>query len=130
MSTAPDPVSGGDAAQAGTDIIDRTAALERVDGDAELLGEIVQLFLEDVDSLQDDIRQAVEAGDAPQIMRTAHRLKGSVATLAATAATASALRLETLGRNGDVSGAPAAFAQLEAELARLRPALLTLVSGA
>jgi HPt (histidine-containing phosphotransfer) domain-containing protein len=109
-------------------IIDREAALERVDGDTALLSEIVDLFLNDVEALTDDIRQAVSAADATRIMRSAHRLKGSVATLAAGRATQAALRLETIGRNGEVHEAASAFAALEAEVIRLPQALKALVA--
>jgi HPt (histidine-containing phosphotransfer) domain-containing protein len=112
------------------DPIDMTAALERVDGDSELLAEIVELFLQDMETLLADVRSAVQAGDAVRIMRTAHRLKGSVATLAANCAADAALRLEIMGRTGEVAGAPAAFAVLEAELVRLEPALRQIISPA
>jgi len=117
--------AGGDT---GEPIIDREAALERVDGDTALLSEIVDLFLSDVDALTDDIRQAVTAADASRIMRSAHRLKGSVATLAARRATEAALRLENIGRSGDVNDAASAFAALEAEVVRLPQALKALVA--
>ncbi len=112
------------------DVIDRAAALERVDGDTELLGEIAQLFLDDVDALTAEIRQAVSDADPARIMRSAHRLKGSVATLAAHAAADAALRLENIGRSGEIAGATAALASLEAEMARLAPALRELVAEA
>jgi CheY-like chemotaxis protein/HPt (histidine-containing phosphotransfer) domain-containing protein len=114
----------------GGEVIDRAAALERVDGDTELLGEIAQLFLDDVDALTAEIRQAVSAADPARIMRSAHRLKGSVATLAAHAATDAALRLENMGRSGELADATAALASLEAEMARLEPALRALVADA
>ena len=112
------------AAPAASDaVLDPALALERVDGDRELLGEIIDLFLQDIGSLVQDLEQAVGAKDAEAIMRTAHRLKGSVATFAAKPATEAALRLETMGRSGDVSGVDAAFTALQTELTRLQPAL-------
>jgi HPt (histidine-containing phosphotransfer) domain-containing protein len=113
-----------------SDPIDLTAALERVDGDTELLSEIVELFLQDMAALTADIRTAVQNADAGHIMRAAHRLKGSVATLAANGAADAALRLEIMGRTGDVADAPKAFVVLEAELIRLEPALRQLLHRA
>jgi two-component system sensor histidine kinase/response regulator len=121
------PVTHG-GSDSGEPIIDKQAALERVDGDTALLSEIVDLFLSDIDALTDDIRQAVTAADASRIMRSAHRLKGSVATLAAGRATAAALRLENIGRSGDVNEAASAFAALEAEVVRLPHALKAMVA--
>jgi PAS domain S-box-containing protein len=110
--------------------VDRAAALKRVDGDAELLSEIVDLFLADVEPLTEDIRAAVAARDATRIMRSSHRLKGSVATLAAKPAADAALRLEIMGRGSDLADADAAFAALEFELKRLVPALRAFVQDA
>jgi PAS domain S-box-containing protein len=107
-------------------VLDPAGALERVDGDRELLGEIIGLFQQDVGPLIEELEAAVKARDAEGIMRTAHRLKGSVATFAAKPATAAALRLETLGREGNLADVDAAYSQLQAELARLHPALESL----
>lgn len=97
--------------------IDETAALARVDGDADLLAEIIELFLQDAGLLLDEVRQAVAGGDAAQVMRTAHRLKGSAATLGAVRAADAALALETLGRTGHLAGAPSALVELEETVA-------------
>ena len=107
-------------------VLDPAGALERVDGDRELLGEIIALFQEDVGPLVKELEAAVKARDAEGIMRAAHRLKGSVATFAAKPATAAAFRLETMGRDGDIGNVDAAFSDLQAELARLHPALESL----
>ncbi len=107
-------------------VLDPAGALERVDGDRELLGEIIELFQQDVGALVEELEAAVRSKDSEAIMRTAHRLKGSVATFAAKPATAAALHLETMGREGNVADAEAAFADLKAELARLQPVLESL----
>ena len=107
-------------------VLDPAGALERVDGDRELLGEIIGLFQQDVDILMEELEAAVRSKDPEAIMRTAHRLKGSVATFAAKPATAAALHLETMGREGNIADADAAFADLKAELARLQPVLESL----
>ena len=107
-------------------VLDPAGALERVDGDRELLGEIIGLFQQDVDALVEELEAAVRSKDPEAIMRTAHRLKGSVATFAAKPATAAALHLETMGREGNIADADAAFADLKAELARLQPVLESL----
>jgi CheY-like chemotaxis protein len=121
------PQSSDVASPAGSDpILDPNVALERVDGDRELLGEIIALFQQDIDALVQELERAVQAKDPEGIMRTAHRLKGSVATFAAKPATDAALRLETMGRNGDIGDAAAAFRVLQTELARLQPALESL----
>ena len=124
-SSNPQP-SGSPSSASSEPILDPNAALERVDGDRELLGEIIALFQQDIDSLLQELEQAVQAKDSEAIMRTAHRLKGSVATFAAKPATEAALRLETMGRNSDTADAASAFRTLQAELNRLLPALESL----
>ena len=66
--------------------IDRQVALSRVGGDAELLKEIAQLFIDDYPRAMADIRQAADRGDAKSLERSAHGLKGSVANFGAPSA--------------------------------------------
>jgi hypothetical protein len=53
-----------------------------------------------------------------------------VATFAARAASEAALRLEKMGRSGDLSAAAEALAALAQEVERLRPALTALAEQA
>lgn len=108
-------------------VLDLDVALGRVDNDRGLLAEIASLFLQDIEDVVAEIDTAVSVADAGRIMRAAHRLKGSVATFAAGPATDAALRLETLGRAGEVAGTAAALSTLHAELNRLVPALRALI---
>jgi CheY-like chemotaxis protein len=108
-------------------VLDLQEALDRVDGDRDLLSEIANLFLADADEMMDVVRQAVEAQDGPALHRAAHRLKGSVLTFAAAPAADAALALELLGRDGQVGSAPEAFKRLELEIGRLVSALTPLV---
>ncbi len=108
-------------------VLDLQEALDRVDGDRDLLSEIADLFLADVDEMMDVVRKAVEANDGPALHCAAHRLKGSVVTFAAAPAADAALALELLGRDGQVDAAPEAFKRLEMEIPRLVDALTPLV---
>src|SRR5436190_16020451 len=73
---------------------DEAAVLERVEGDVELLREIVELFLEDSLRLREEVRAAVAAGDAAALRRSAHTLKGAASNFGAAAVVAAALQLE------------------------------------
>ena len=108
-------------------VLELQEALDRVDGDRDLLGEIAGLFLADVDEMMDVVRKAVDAKDGPALHRAAHRLKGSVVTFAAAPAADAALALELLGRDGEVEAAGEALTRLEAEIPRLVDALAPLV---
>ena len=103
--------------------LDRVTALERIGGDAALLAEIAHLFLQEYPDLLSQIRLAQATGNAQQLERAAHSLKGSVANFGADGAVQAALAVEKLGRAGDVAAASEAIARLESELSRLRPEL-------
>jgi HPt (histidine-containing phosphotransfer) domain-containing protein len=107
-------------------VLDFQEALNRVDGDRDLLAEVANLFLTSADEMLEAIRRAVVAKDAPALHRAAHRLKGCVVTFAAAPAADAALTLELLGRAGRVDGAPEAFTRLETEVGRLIEALAPL----
>jgi two-component system sensor histidine kinase/response regulator len=106
-----------------SEILDKAALLARVDGDKQLLAQIIEIFLEECPKQVREIRDAVAARDAPSLARLAHKLKGSVGNFAAQRAFEAALRLETICRKGDLSYVEEVSAQLEAEIGRLQPAL-------
>src|SRR6516165_10412900 len=110
--------------------LDMTAALAGVMGDRQLLAELARLFLAECPRWMTEMRAAVAGGDSPRLQLSAHALKGGVATFAARAASAAALRLEKMGRAGDLSAAPGALAALAQEVERLRPALTALAEQA
>jgi HPt (histidine-containing phosphotransfer) domain-containing protein len=108
--------------------IDTTSALARVGGNVELLKEMVTLFLNELPDLLGSLTEAIAAGNAIGIERAAHKLKGSVGNFAAPPAFEAALKLEVLGRDGRLSEAGPAYAELEMEINRLKPAMASLSS--
>jgi two-component system, sensor histidine kinase and response regulator len=108
---------------------DRAAALAHLGGDADLLAELVELFLADCPRLLADVSAAVAAGNAMKLKVAAHTLKGSVTHFGARPAVEAAQYLETLAGQGKLAEAGAAAARLEAELQRLEPALRAVVRG-
>jgi CheY-like chemotaxis protein len=106
-------------------VFDRTEALAAIEGDEELLRELIGLFLAQADKLVPEIRGASERGDSKVLERAAHKLKGSMGSFGAELASETALRLEIMGRNGDLLQIDEAVADLEHEVARLRQALTT-----
>ena len=63
---------------------DSEAALDRMEGDRELLSEIVQLFISECPRTFGELREALNANDAHLLERLAHTLKGSSANISAT----------------------------------------------
>jgi HPt (histidine-containing phosphotransfer) domain-containing protein len=100
-------------------LFDRSVALSRVGGDAELLKEIAVLFLDDYPKSMSDLRAAIECGDAKRVERAAHSLKGSVSNFGARSAVDAALHLETMGRAQKLVEVEQTFHTLELSLAAL-----------
>ena len=116
------PVATNEGARVPTataDVFDRAAALTFVGGDHDLLDELLAIFTKDAPAQMEAIREAIAAGDAAELMRVAHTLKGALKVLGATAAAARAQRLEALGRAGDVREAGEMGAALGREVNRL-----------
>lgn len=109
------------------DVIDRTETLERVDGDTELLTELIDIFQEHSMLMISEIQSAVSREDAVRLRESAHSLKGSVGNFGAAKAYTAAARLEAIGERGDLSGAGLAFGVLEIEVQRVRNALASFV---
>jgi PAS domain S-box-containing protein len=110
------------------DILDRRTLWERVAGDADLLREIIELFLTDCPERLMELHEALTHQDCPALARAAHRLKGALGNISANHALAAVRRVETSARAGDVHAATEALARLEDELARLTP-LLAVFTG-
>lgn len=106
--------------------VDRALALSRVGGDAELLKEIAQLFLDDYPRVLDELRDALARGDAKTVERTAHGLKGSVSNFGAQNAVDAARTIEALGRAEQLAEVTQVIHTLELALAALRPELESL----
>lgn len=110
-------------------ILNLALALDRVGGDRELLQEVAQVFLEASPELLQRVQKAVADRDSKALEQAAHALKGSVGNFAAEDVYQAAMRLEKMGRSGNLDGVEKALADLEAEMVRLSPALVDLSSG-
>ncbi len=106
--------------------LDESLALSRVGGDADLLKEVVELFLDDYPSTFEKIKNAVASRDASALEHHAHSLKGSVSTFGANRAFEAAFALEKQGRSGDLTGVQDGLSRLEQALEALRPELVSL----
>jgi CheY-like chemotaxis protein len=107
-------------------VLDRANLLARVGGDTAMLGQVVGLFREECPRALRAIRDAFARRDPGELARAAHALKSMVGSLAAPDAFAAALRLETVGRQGEWGGAEEAVAAVEVQADRLGEALAAL----
>ena len=111
-----------------TRALDVSDLLSQVEGDISLLKELTGLFLEDCPNLMAELQDAVACGDAEGIERLAHTLKGSVGNFGAKRASEAALRLQQIGKSGDVSDASELYIALDGEIKRVIAELNALIT--
>jgi two-component system sensor histidine kinase/response regulator len=109
--------------------LNRVSILERLDGNEELLAELIQLFLEEAPLLIATMREALQKADMPTLGRTAHSMKGAASNFLAYGVANAALNLEKETKNGDIESSKASLAALESALERLLPELANLCQG-
>jgi len=100
-------------------VMNRENALEFVGGDPVLLAHVIKLYLGDAPTMLDRVRTGLANGDAHEVERAAHRLKGYLGTLGAADAVETASRLEALGREGALGKAREVLKSLESQMASL-----------
>jgi len=83
------------------------------DGGHGLVAEMIDIFRDDTPRRLHDILAAVEKGDAEELSRAAHALKGGAGALGAKALRLLAADLESLGRSGSVEVGPDLAGRLE-----------------
>jgi signal transduction histidine kinase/CheY-like chemotaxis protein len=98
-------------------------ALARLDGDRDILEEIIATLVDSGPASMASLRDAVEAGDPVRLAQAAHALKGAVSNVAAGPAFAAATRLEDMGRAGDLPGAFEQLGAVERDMSNLIAAL-------
>ena len=112
-----------DATTVDTKAYDREAALAMIDGDTELFGELVELFMTESVELLGQVRKAIAQHDAKGLERAAHSMKGSAAAFCGESARVVAQTLEDMGERGDFGEVEAVADELETEVRRLTHAL-------
>ena len=95
--------------------------LERLEGDQDLMRELLEMFCTDSQTTLMKARQALAREDLAEMSRAAHTLKGMLKNLSLNAAAEIAAALETAARNGARGEAEALFQRLERSLAEVRP---------
>ncbi|MFM9963457.1 MAG: response regulator [Planctomycetaceae bacterium] len=105
------------------DVFNHGEMLTRLGDDLELVTELIELFLEESPKLLVDVQLAVQRRDAKAIERAAHRLKGSAGNFGINATVKAAMRLEILGRKGDLAEVDSICQSLAEELRQLQEEL-------
>jgi HPt (histidine-containing phosphotransfer) domain-containing protein len=99
------------------------ALLEDMGGDREVVKELIQSFLEEGPRLVAAGREAVAAGDVPEVQRAFHTLKSTAATFGALPLSALSKEIEQAARSGTMP-TPAQVAEAERRLAAARAELV------
>ena len=109
-------------------VLDKAALLARVGGREDRLRAIVQVFQGESAGLMAEMWEAIAGGRADGLKRAAHSLKGAAGLFGAAGVVENALRLESLGQAGELTGAMESYGKLEEEIPKLNSALADLLS--
>jgi HPt (histidine-containing phosphotransfer) domain-containing protein len=93
-------------------VLDLAEAMSNMDGDAELLQEIVEIFQETAEEQLNTLEQCIQIQDTNQVAILAHAMKGGSSNFCARKFVASSLRLELLAKGGSLEGAEEMLAQM------------------
>ncbi len=109
-------------------VFDERKVLEFVAGDKEFLTSLIELFDQTAPQQVDAIEAALNAGNAQDVERTAHQLKGSVSNFAAKRARELAQELESAGRAGKLDGLAPVLASLRTEVTAISAGLAAMLT--
>ena len=93
------------------------------EGEPDKLAKIVALFIVDVPLRLDELRQAVQRGEAQKVEETAHMLKGGSGYMGAVQMAEICAGIQGVGASGELSRVPELLDELEAAFERVRPTL-------
>ena len=101
-------------------ILNLQDAMGNLDGDVELMQEILGVFLEMAPEQLDELGALIQAGRIPEVAVLANSLKGSASNFCASRFVDTAGKLERLAKAGSLDGAGELLQQLRADFAELR----------
>lgn len=100
-------------------VMNLAEAMGNMDGDADLLREIVSIFMETGNAQLASLANAIAAGAVKDVAIQAHGMKGGASNFCARKFVASALKLELLAKSGTLDGAGTLLAAMKANFAEL-----------
>ena len=102
-----------------SDIVNWSDAMGYVNGDSDLLKDVVAAFLDEAPKLISNVRGSINSQDGPKLHISAHTLKGNMRIFGAHIAIEHAFRLETMGKDNEFESAEESLQTLEVHLARI-----------
>jgi HPt (histidine-containing phosphotransfer) domain-containing protein len=124
----PVPLGASLSGERGAGSLDKEGVLARFNGDAGLLREIVDVFLDVSPTLITELRAAASRRDLPVFKRTAHTLKGSLGYFGDSEALTRARALEARQEPVDWQAVEAECTALEEAIQLLKPELAALAA--
>ena len=110
-------------------VINEEELLGRVDGDYELLSELLSLFIEELPLQLQDIEMAIKNEDCEKLRMCVHRLKGAVGNLAAEEAYELAAQIELFASQGDLKSARYIYPNLKGQLRLVDEAIKKMINN-
>ncbi|HAO19716.1 MAG: hypothetical protein BWK80_07125 [Desulfobacteraceae bacterium IS3] len=111
-------------------ILDKQALMDMIDHNADLLKELIRLYLANLPKLMAQIKEGVLKKDGSMIEQPAHALKGMSYNISAQKIASAALTLEKTGRSNDLTQIQENYAVLEKEAQDLENVLNALLQSA
>lgn len=108
---------------------ERARVLQRLGGDENLFRELVEYFVEDSAQILDQMRAAARGGDAAELERAAHSIKGLAANFEGRAAVEIARDIEGLAQSGSIESLEPLIGQLDECVRQLLAALQAETAG-
>ncbi len=99
--------------------VDCHATLDRLEGNWEMLRELLGFFLHDAPDLLDAVKTAVVNQDAKRLSHAAHQLAGLVVNFDAKSAAAAAVQLQQIAQAETLQDVPGAYRSLEQEMEKV-----------
>ena len=97
--------------------------IDLMDGDEEILLDLIETSLESNADLLTALIESVESQDANGVREAAHSLKSSNGQVGATAFAELCLAMEMMGKEGDITEAPALLEKVKVEADKVEKAL-------
>ena len=107
-------------------VIDLVDVLERVQGDKDLLLELLDIFVDDYQKKRKFLEKSVHDNDSGQTHSLAHSLKGAAGNIGAKALFETFSKLDQMAKSHNLSEAPGVLAEMAERFENLKQCIVSL----
>ncbi len=101
-------------------LFDRTAFLERINGNVDLMQRVIKVYIEKTPEQLQELKEALRDGDAARIRLLGHAVKGASANIEAPLLKETAYKIECAGKSADLSEVEPLISSFEEIFSRLK----------